>query len=294
MHQFINLTLGGITTGFIFASIALALVLIWRSTRVVNFAQGAMAMFTTYIAVSVIDRHWSYWAALAVALASGLVLGAVVERLLVRPVESGPPLNAVILTLGLFVLLEAVVPMIWGSQTRSYPPHFSIVGYKIGTKTYALSPFDVFTIVAVVVVIVALFLLFQKTTLGLRMRASAFSPEVSRLLGVRVGRMLTLGWALAALVGSLAGVLVPPATLSSLTPNYMDPFLIFGFTAAILGGLDSPIGALVGGIAVGLGLSYVGGYISTDLETVGALVILIGVLMVRPEGIFTPTRQRRV
>jgi branched-chain amino acid transport system permease protein len=126
------------------------------------------------------------------------------------------------------------------------------------------------------------------------MRASAFSPEVSRLLGVRVGRMLTLGWALAALVGSLAGVLVPPSTLTSLTPNYMDPFLIFGFTAAILGGLDSPIGALVGGIAVGLGLSYVGGYLSTDLETVGALVILLAVLMVRPEGIFTTTRQRRV
>ncbi|HVM67790.1 MAG TPA: branched-chain amino acid ABC transporter permease [Acidimicrobiales bacterium] len=294
MHQFVNLTLGGITTGFIFASIALALVLIWRSTRVVNFAQGAMAMFTTYIAVSVIDRHWSYWAALAVALVAGLVLGAVVERVLVRPVESGPPLNAVILTLGLFILLEAIVPMIWGSKTRSYPPHFSIVGYKVGKTSYALSPFDLFTIAAVIVVIVALFVLFQKTTLGLRMRASAFSPEVSRLLGVRVGRMLTLGWALAALVGSLAGILVPPATLSSLTPNYMDPFLIFGFTAAILGGLDSPIGALVGGIAVGLGLTYVGGYISSDLETVGALVILIAVLMVRPEGIFATTRQRRV
>ena len=294
MHQFVNLTLGGVTSGVIFASVALALVLIWRSTRVVNFAQGAMAMFTTYIAVSVIDRHWSYWAAFAVALAAGLVLGAVVERVLVRPVESGPPLNAVILTLGVFIVLEAIVPMIWGSKNRTYPPHFSIIGYKVGSTHYALSPFDLFTIVAVIVLVTALFLLFQKTDLGLRMRASAFSPEVSRLLGVRVGRMLTLGWALAALVGSLAGVLVPPSTLTSLTPNFMDPFLIFGFTAAILGGLDSPIGALVGGVAVGLGLSYVGGYLSTDLETVGALVILIAVLMVRPEGIFASTRQRRV
>jgi len=294
VHQFVNLTLGGVTTGVIFASLALALVLIWRSTRVVNFAQGAMAMFTTYVAVSVIDRRWSYWAAFAVALAAGLVIGAVIERVLVRRVESGPPLNAVILTLGLFIVLEAVVPMIWGSKTRSYPPHFSIVGYKIGKTSYALSPFDLFTVVAVVVLVGALFLLFQRTDVGLRMRASAFSPEVSRLLGVRVGRMLTLGWALAAVVGSLAGVLVPPATLSSLTPGFMDPYLIFGFTAAILGGLDSPVGALVGGVAVGLGLSYVGGYLSTDLETVGALVILIGVLMVRPEGIFTTTRQRRV
>jgi branched-chain amino acid transport system permease protein len=294
VHQFINLTLGGITSGFIFASIALALVLIWRSTRVINFAQGAMAMFTTYIAVSAIDRHWSYWVAFIIALASGLVLGAVVERVLVRPVESGPPLNAVILTLGLFILLEAIVPMIWGSKNRTYPPRFSIIGYRIGKTTYALSPFDVFTIAVVIVVVGALFVLFQRTDVGLRMRASAFSPEVSRLLGVRVGRMLTLGWALAAMVGSVAGILVPPSTLTSLTPNYMDPFLIFGFTAAILGGLDSPVGALVGGVAVGLGLNYIGGYVSTDLETVGALLILIAVLMVRPEGIFTTTRQRRV
>jgi branched-chain amino acid transport system permease protein len=294
VHQFVNLTLGGVTTGFIFASLALALVLIWRSTRVLNFAQGAMAMFTTYIAVSAIDRHWSYWAAFAVALASGLVMGAVVERVLMRRVESGPPLNAVILALGLFLVLEAIVPMVWGSKTRSYPPHFSIVGYKVGRTSYALSPFDIFMLVSVIVVIGALFVLFQRTDVGLRMRAAAFSPEVARLLGVRVGRMLTLGWALAAMVGSLAGLLVPPATLSSLTPTYMDPFLIFGFTAAILGGLDSPIGALVGGVGTGLALSYVGGYLSTDLETVGALVILASVLMVRPGGIFTTARPRRV
>ena len=294
MHQFVNLTLGGVTTGFIFAALALALVLIWRSTRVLNFAQGAMAMFSTYVAASVIDRHGSYWLALAVALAAGLVLGAVAERLLVRHVESGPPLNAVILTLGLFIFLEAAAPMIWGGKTRSYPAHFSIVGYKVGSTSVALSPFDVFTLAAVVGVMIVLLVLFQRTDLGLRMRAAAFSPEVSRLLGVRVGRMLTLGWALAALVGSLAGVLVPPATLSSLTPNYMDAVLVFGFTAAILGGLDSPIGALVGGLGMGLALSYVGGYLSTDLETVGALVILIVVLMARPEGIFAGTRQRRV
>jgi branched-chain amino acid transport system permease protein len=294
VHQFVNLTLGGLTTGFIFAALALALVLIWRSTRVLNFAQGAMAMLTTYIAVSVIDRHWSYWLAFVVALASGLVMGAVVERLLIRRVESGPPLNAIILTLGLFIFLEAIVPMIWGGKTRSYPPHFSIVGFKIGKTGYALSPFDLFTLGSVVTVMIVLMVLFQRTDIGLRMRAAAFSPEVARLLGVRVGRMLTIGWALAALVGSLAGLLVPPATLSSLTPNYMDAVLVFGFTAAILGGLDSPVGALVGGIGMGLALSYVGGYLSSDLETVGALFILIAVLMVRPEGIFASTHQRRV
>jgi branched-chain amino acid transport system permease protein len=294
VHQFINLTLGGITTGFIFSALALALVLIWRSTRILNFAQGAMAMLTTYIGVSVIDRHGSYWLALFVALAAGLILGAVVERGIVRRVEGGPALNAVIVTLGLFIFIEALVPMIWGGKTRSYPAHFSIVGYTAGTSHLELSPFDLFTLTAVVAVLVVLLVLFQRTDLGLRMRAAAFSPEVSRLLGVRVGRMLTLGWALAALVGSLAGVLVPPATLSSLNPNFMDSILVFGFTAAILGGLESPIGAVAGGLGMGLALSYVGGYVSTDLETVGALAILIAVLMVRPEGIFAGTHQRRV
>jgi branched-chain amino acid transport system permease protein len=292
VHRFIDLTLDGVTSGVVYAALALALVLIWRSTRVINFAQGAMGMFTTFIAVSVIDRGDSYWVALLVALVAGFVLGGVVERVLVRRVEGGPPLNAVILTLGLFILLEALAPMIWGGQTRSFPAHFSIVGVKVGSSHIALSPFDVFTLIAVVVVMVALIVLFQGTNLGLQMRAAAFSPEVSRLLGVRVGRLLTFGWALAALVGALAGVLIAPVVL--LSPNFMDAVLVFGFTAAILGGLDSPIGAVVGGIGLGLALSYVGGYMSPDLETVGAFVILIAVLMARPEGLFAATRQRRV
>src|SRR5579862_278253 len=292
MHRFIDLTLDGVTAGVVYAALALALVLIWRSTRVLNFAQGAMAMFTTFIAVSVIDRGDSYWVALVVALVSGFVLGGVVERVLVRRVETGPPLNAVILTLGLFIFLEALAPMIWGGQTRSFPAHFSIVGVKVGSSHIALSPFDIFTLVAVVVVMVALIVLFQGTNLGLRMRAAAFAPEVSRLLGVSVGRLLTFGWALAAVVGALSGVLIAPVVL--LSPNFMDAVLVFGFTAAILGGLDSPIGAVVGGIGIGLVLSYIGGYMSPDLETVGALVILIAVLMVRPEGIFAAAKQRRV
>lgn len=292
MHRFLDLTLSGFTIGFVYAALALALVLIWRATRVLNFAQGAMAMFTTYIALSVIDRGGSYWLALVVALAAGFLIGGATERILVRRVENGPPLNAVILTLGLFIFLEALAPMIWGGQTRSFPSHFSIVGFKLGTSRVDLSPFDVFTLVAIVVVMVGLVVLFQGTNLGLRMRASAFAPEVSRLLGVSVGRMLTLGWALAALVGALSGVLIAPVVL--LSANFMDTVLVFGFTAAILGGLESPLGAVIGGISVGLVLTYVGGYMSPDLETVGALVVLIGVLMVRPEGLFAAAKQRRI
>jgi branched-chain amino acid transport system permease protein len=267
-------------------------VIIWRSTRIVNFAQGGMLMVTTFIAYSVISGGGSYWTGFFVALACGLVLGALVERLLMRHVENRPPLNAVIVALGLLVLLQAGAGMIWGNTPRSFPPAFSIQGYEVGSRRILFSPNDLFTVLVVIGVALALALLFQRTTLGLRLRASAFAPEVARLLGVRVGRMLTLGWALAALVGSLAGVLVAPSVFVG--PNQFDPILIFGFTAAVIGGLDSPVGACVGGVLLGLALSYVSGYEGSSLVTLAALVILLAVLMVRPQGLFSTTSERRV
>jgi branched-chain amino acid transport system permease protein len=292
MHRFVSFTLDGLTFGMVYAAVAMALVLIWRGTRIVNFAQGAMGMVTTYLAVSLIDRHISYWVAFVVALVAGLVLGALVERTLIRPVENKSPLIAVIVTLGLLIALEAIAALIWGGRFRSFPAPFSIVGFKVGSSQIALSPFDIFTICAVLAVMVGLLVLFRWTSTGLRMRAAAFEPEMARLLGVRVGRVLTLGWALAALAGSLAGLLVAPNVL--LYPNNMDAVLVFGFTAAILGGLDSPVGALVGGLIIGLSLSYIGGYFGADTESLGAFVILIAVLMVRPSGIFTRVSPRRV
>jgi branched-chain amino acid transport system permease protein len=292
MTRFFVLTLNGLTQGAIYASMALALVLIWRATKIINFAQGAMAMFTTYLALFAIEHGAPYWAGFIVALMTGLLIGAVVERVIVRPVESAPPLNVVILTLGLLLFLEALAPMAFGGQIKSFPPAFSIVGLRLGTSQIPFSPFDLFTLGSVLAVMILLLLLFQKTNLGLRMRASAFNPEVSRLLGVRVGRMLTLGWALASLVGALAGVLIAPSLL--LYPTFMDDVLVFGFTGAVLGGLDSAIGAVIGGLIMGFALGYVGGYFGSDLDTVGALVILIGVLMVRPRGIFAVQRFREV
>ena len=292
MTRFIDLTLNGISTGAVYSAVALALVMIWRGTRIVNFAQGAMLMITTFIAWGVINSGASYWLGFAVALLSGLVLGGVVERVLMRRVEGGPPLNAVIVALGLLVLLESIAGMIWGNTPRSFPPAFSIQGYEVGGTRLLFSPNDTFTVLVVASLAAALAVLFRGTDIGLKMRAAAFRPEVARLLGVRVGRMLTLGWALAALVGSLAGVLVAPSVFVG--PNQFDPILIFGFTAAVLGGLDSPVGAAVGGIILGLVLSYVSGYEGSSLVTLAALVVLIAVLMIRPGGLFSSTRERRV
>jgi branched-chain amino acid transport system permease protein len=292
MTRFIDLTLNGISTGAIYALVALALVLTWRATRIVNFAQGGMLMITTFIASGVIASSGSYWLGFAVALVCGLVLGAVVERGLMRRVEGGPPLNAVIVALGLLILLQALAGMIWGNTPRSFPPAFSIRGYDIGGTRVLFAPNNAFTVLVVVAVAAALAALFRGTALGLKMRAAAFGPEVARMLGVRVGRMFTLGWALAALVGSLAGLLVAPEVFVG--PNQFDPILIFGFTAAVLGGLDSPVGAVVGGVLLGLALSYVSGYEGSSLVTLAALVILIAVLMIRPRGLFSSTQERRV
>jgi branched-chain amino acid transport system permease protein len=292
MTKFIDLTLSGISIGAIYAAVALALVLIWRSTRIVNFAQGAMLMITTFIASAVISSSGSYVLGFVIALLAGFVLGAVVERLVVRPVENAPPLNAVILTLGLYTLLVAIAGMIWGNTPRSFPAAFSLRGYRVGGTNLLFTPNDTFIVLVVIGVAIALALLFRGTSLGLRLRAAAFAPEVARLLGVRVGRMLTLGWALAALVGALAGVLVAPSVF--LGPNSFDPILISGFVAAVLGGLDSPPGAVVGGLVLGLALSYVSGYEGSALVPLAALVILVVVLMVRPTGLFAATRERRV
>ena len=294
MHEFLNYTLNGVSNGMIYAAVALSLVLIWRSTRILNFAAGSMAMFTTYIALSLLDRSIGYWWALVVALVSGFIIGGLVERIFIRLVENKPPINAVIVTLGLFILFEAVAGMIWGNtKSRSFPTHFSGKGYTIGSTTFAFTPFDSFIVVAVGLTLLALLFLFRYTALGLRMRAAAFEPIVARLQGVRVTHMLTLGWALAALAGALAGVLAAPGSVP-LSPNYMEPVLIYGFVAAVLGGLDSPVGALIGGLVLGLTQSYVSAYIDPAFGVPGALVILIAVLMVRPEGLFTRVAPRRV
>jgi branched-chain amino acid transport system permease protein len=284
MSLFINITLDGLTQGLIFAALALSLVLIFRATKIINFAQGAMAMITTFIASSLLNKGLGYWWAFLMALAIGFLLGAVIERALIRPLEGKPELNPVIVTIGLVVVLEGLAGAIYGNSSRGFPAAFSQSGLEVGHTKIAFSHFDVFITVAVLLLMAANLVLFRATTLGLRMRASAFAREVSRLLGVRVGRLLTLGWALAGVAGALAGLLTAPT--SSFGPYFMDLDLIYAFTAAVIGGLESPVGALVGGLITGLCISYVGGYLGSGLEPLGALVLLMVTLMARPQGIF--------
>ncbi|RZU34184.1 branched-chain amino acid ABC transporter permease [Blastococcus saxobsidens] len=293
MDYFVNVTITGLTQGIIYSAFALALVLIWRSTRIVNFAQGSMAAATTFIALALIQAGQSYWVALVVALVSGFVLGALVERVIIRPVEGGPELNAVIVTLGLFVAIQALIAIIFGSSFQSFPTPFGVRGFQVGGSTIPLTPTSLYVIGSVLITMALLVALFRFTRVGLAMRASAFSQEVARLLGVKVGGMLTLGWGLAAVVGSLSGLLI--AGGGFVYPAYMDSLIVFGFVAAIIGGLDSPVGAIVGGLILGLALSYVNGYVErgSALVSVAALVILIVVLLVRPGGLFSSTTARR-
>ncbi len=292
MQEFVEFTLGGVAVGMIYAAIALSLVLIWRGTRVLNYPQGAMAMFTTYVAWVVIRDTGNYWLGFFAALAAGLALGAVLESTIVRPTMGKAPLNSVIVTIGLLILLEGVAGIIYGGQYRSFPAAFSVRGLRIGSFGLGISEADLFTAAAVLAAALALFLVFEYTSVGLRLRATAFSPGVARLLGIRIGRVLTLGWALAGLFGALAGVLVTPSTF--LYPNSMDAIFVLGFTAAVIGGLDSPVGAVIGGVLLGVLLSYAGGYLGSNLVLVYGLAALVLVLMIRPSGLFSGAATRRV
>jgi len=276
MTEFLQFTLGGISFGMIYAAIGLSLVLIWRGTRILNYSQGAMAMLTTYIALTVITRTGSYWVGFFTALAAGLVLGALIERLVIRPVENKPPLNAVVVTIGLLVFLEGIAGIFYGGQYRSFPTAFSVTGLHAGSVPLGISRND----------------LFRYTSAGLRLRAAAFNAFAARLLGVRVGRVLTLGWALAGLIGALAGLLVSPNTF--LYPSSMDSIFVLGFTAAVIGGLDSPVGAIVGGLILGVTLNYAGGYLGSNLVPLFGLAALITVLMIRPSGLFSASHSRQV
>jgi branched-chain amino acid transport system permease protein len=292
MSLFFDYTLNGISSGMIYAALALALVLIYRATRIINFAQGAAGMMTTFIASSLLARGVGYWWAFLLVLLIGFAIGSTTERLLIRPLQGRSELNPVIVTIGLLVVLEGLAGAIYGNASRGFPAAYSQSGLRIGRTRIAFSHFDVFILVAVLVLMLAILVLFRATSLGLRMRASAFAGEIARLLGVRVGNLLTLGWGLAGVAGSLAGLLVAPT--SSFGPYYMDLILVYGFTAAVIGGLESPVGALIGGLVTGLCISYVGGYLGSGLEPVGALVLLMVALMARPEGIFARPPARRV
>ncbi|MGH3288356.1 MAG: branched-chain amino acid ABC transporter permease, partial [Streptosporangiaceae bacterium] len=224
--------------------------------------------------------------------AAGLVLGAASELTVIKPTAGRPELNSVIVTIGLLILIEGLAGIFFGAQYRSFPAAFSVTGLKVGSTPLGVSRFDVFTVAAVLATTLILALTFRYTTAGLRMRAAAFNATIARLSGIRVARVLTVGWALAGLLGALAGVLVSPSTF--LYPNSMDAIFVLGFTAAVIGGLDSPVGAVVGGLLLGIVLNYVAGSLNSNLTSLVALGILVAVLMIRPDGLFAGARLRRV
>ena len=299
MTEFLQQVVAGLASGSIYALLALAIVIIYRSTGVVNFAQGEMATFTTFIAWTLVDHGVGYWGAFALTLVIAFVGGIALERTIIRPVEGGPVITTVILTIGLFILLGGLSNWIWKAEVRAFPPDrpFPTSAWEIGGV--AVSKQDAGILAITVVLVVALYALFQFTKLGLALRASALNPTASRLVGIRVGWMLALGWGLAAALGAVAGLFTAAAS-PPLDPNMMRPVLIYALAAAVLGGLESPIGAIIGGLTIGVVLNLVVTYdthVHLDLDRmripIAFLMILI-VLLVRPSGLFGRSAVRRV
>jgi branched-chain amino acid transport system permease protein len=285
--DFFQQVVSGLASGGVYGSLALALVLIYRATGVINFAQGEMATFSTYIAWTLVTNHgWSYWPAIAVTLLLSFAGGVGLHQSVIRPVERGPQIRVVIVTIGLLLLINGAVSWIWSGEQRYLRSPFPSRVLDIGGVAISLQ--DIGTIAVSLGTVVILWGFFQLTKVGLALRAAAVNPDEARLVGVRVPLLLGLGWGLAAVLGAIAGVLTAPS-LSSLDPNMMQPILIYAFAAAVLGGIDSPLGAVVGGLLLGVGLNLIGayvGFVGADLKLPVALLVILVVLLVKPSGIF--------
>jgi branched-chain amino acid transport system permease protein len=293
MKEFIQVTVDGLAAGSIYGVVALALVLIYRTTGIVNFAQGEMAMFSTFIAWGLIEAGIPLGFAILLTLVLSFAGGMAIERVIIRPVEGSDPLALVIVTLGLLILLNSGAGWIWGFNNRAFPSMFGDGRLDIGGVRISWESIGITAMTLGVVGL--LFLLTQKTKIGLAMRAVSANPESSRLAGIRVGRTLAIGWGLAAAVGALAGVLIAPSLF--LDVNFMGAVLIYSFAAATLGGFDSPMGAVIGGWIIGVTETLAGHYvdfIGADLKILVPLGIIITVLLVRPTGLFGSREVARV
>jgi branched-chain amino acid transport system permease protein len=283
----------GLAAGAIYASLALALVLIYQTTNVVNFAQGEMATFTTFVAWGLMNRGLPYWPAFVITLLVAFAGGVGVERVLIRPIEHRPEIVIVIMTIGLLIALNGLTGWIWGPEVKAFDSPFPNTTVTVGGV--AISVRDIGTFCICLGVVALLWLFFRFTTLGLAMRAVAFNPDASRLMGVRVGWMLALGWGFAAVLGAIAGMMAAPTVF--LDPNMMIVILIYAFAAAVLGGIDSPLGAVVGGLLLGVVINLLGAYVNfvgNELRLPTALAVLLIVLVIRPTGLFGRKVVRRV
>jgi branched-chain amino acid transport system permease protein len=301
MIQLINTILIGITSGAIYSLMAMAIVLVWRSTRVINFAQAGLALASTYIGFEALQFVQNYWIALILAMFAGAALSALIEigfmRILLKHTSSGPIANVapIIATLGLLGIIKALITMIWGGQDAIIKQPLSNTGFSIGTHTLVFSPMKLAIVISVATLVLVFSLIFQKTNIGLALRASAFAPEIARLAGVKVDLVRTLGWALSGAAGAVAGLLLTSNGNGSFSPESMEfsLLLISGFIAAVIGGLESLVGAVIGGLVLGLVTSFVLMYISGSLFFIAPFVVLLLVLFIRPQGIIGVKAGRR-
>ena len=293
MDTLIQQIVSGLATGSIYGSLALALVMIYQATDVVNFAQGEMAMFSTYLAWTLLNAGLPYWVAFVATLAIAFVGGLLLERILIRPVENAPVLAIVIVCIGLLVILNSMAGWIYSYIQKPFPSPFPSTPLRLGNVYFGAH--NIGALGVTLLVLLGLYAFFRFTTLGLAMRAAAQNPVSSRLCGIRVGWMLATGWGLAALVGAVAGMMVAPIVF--LDPNMMSGILIYAFASATLGGFTSPGGAVLGGLIVGVIENLVGTYVSfigTELKLTVALALILVVLVVRPSGLLGRAAVHRV
>lgn len=282
MQGLIHQLVSGVATGGIYASVALALVMIYQATHHVNFAQGEMAMFSTYISYTMIQAGVPYWVAFAITLAVSFVMGAVIERVLMRPLAGAPVLASVGVFIGMLLIFNSVAGWIFEFNLKEFPTPFGAGPPLFGGL---VSRHELGSTAVTLIVLLAVYVFFRFTSLGLAIRAAAYNPVSSRLVGIRVGRMLAIGWGLAAAIGAIAGMMIAPVVF--LEPNMMSGVLLYAFAGALLGGITSPIGAVVGGFAVGIIENLGGAYlVGTELKLTTALAIIIAVLVIRPSGLF--------
>ena len=290
MEAFLHQIFSGLANGCIYGSVALALVMIYQATHHINFAQGEMATFSTFIAWALIQAGWPYWGAFLTTVVLSFVGGLVLQRLILRPVEKAPVLTNVIVFIGLLLIFNALSGWIFDHTLKTFPSPFP---KDSALATQYFSAHDLGSVAVMLGVLLSLFGFFRFTPLGLAMRAAAQNPDSARLVGIRVSWMLALGWGLAAAIGAVAGMMVAPIVF--LDPNMMSGILLYGFAAALLGGIDNPLGAVVGGFVVGVLENLLGAYvIGTELKLTVALVLIVGTLTLRPNGLFGKTVVTRV
>jgi len=301
MFQFINTLLIGITAGSIYALMAIAIVLVWRSTRVINFAQGGLALASSFVGAAVLEKTGSFWVSLPIAMLAGALFSAVIEFFFLRPLlkRSGDKGEEIFLpiiaTLGLLGIIKAILNFIYGDRIGVITPPLSDKGFIFSGESIALSPMRLLILGTVLVLMVVLTLIFQRTNLGLSLRASSFAPEISRLAGVRVDLIRTVGWAISGAAGATAGILQTTNGSGSISPESFEfsLLLVFGFVAAVIGGIESLVGAVLGGLTLGIILSVILMYVGGSLVFFAAFLILILVLLLRPHGIIGSKGGRR-